>query len=161
MPEHNKPEYWIANLNLLPHPEGGFYKEVFRSERKMKTAKGMRSVTTSIYYLLPSGEFSAFHRLTSDETWYFHDGYPIELFVISPGGKLTNYLVGPAPGESIYPQCTIPANHWFAARSTGKYTLAGCSVSPGFDFADFEMADRSELLETFPQHAELIRRFTR
>ena len=159
MQGHNKTQYWISKLNLLPHPEGGFYAEVYRSAIHVNVKQGLRPASTSIYYLLGAGDRSMFHRLASDETWYFHDGDPLDLFVISKEGVLGHYLLG-REGEGVFPQVTIPAGLWFASRSTGEYTLAGCHVAPGFDFADFEMARRNDLTAAFPHLADTITEFT-
>jgi uncharacterized protein len=160
MLEPNNQEYWIRRLNLQPHPEGGYYSEVHRSGTNVRTGQGMRSASTSIYFLLGVEDRSVFHRLRSDESWYFHDGDPLELLVIKEKGKLQSHLLGIQDEKDMAPQFTIPAGLWFAARTTGAYTLVGCHVAPGFDFSDFEMAGRSDLLKAYPQHAAMIRRFT-
>ncbi len=161
MPGPNKKQYWIDRLDLKPHPEGGFYAEVFRSATSVEVKQGIRSASTSIYYLLAEGDRSVFHRLSSDETWYFHDGDPLQLILLSGDDKLVSHLLGNHRGEKILPQITIPAGTWFAARSTGKYSLTGCHVAPGFEFADFEIAKRDELLNLYPTHEKIIREFTR
>ncbi|MEJ2595683.1 MAG: cupin domain-containing protein [bacterium] len=160
MQEPNKKQYWIEKLDLKPHPEGGFYAEVFRSATMVEVRQDVRSASTSIYYLLGEGDKSVFHRLSSDETWYFHDGDPIRLIVLSEEGKLVYYFLGNQPGEKIVPQITIPADTWFAARSTGSYSLAGCHVAPGFEFTDFELAKRDELMKLYPGYDKIILEFT-
>jgi predicted cupin superfamily sugar epimerase len=158
----------IARLGLQPHPEGGFYAETFRSPLRVTLPDGRgRAACTSIHFLLRAGEFSAWHRVSSDEIWHFHGGNPLELVTLDPEGNIGRTLLGDdlAAGERTHQ--VVPAGHWQAARpvvgkETGEgRTLVVCTVSPGFDFADFEMPGRAELLRLFPQHEELVTRFTR
>lgn len=164
MPRHNKAQYWIERLNLEPHPEGGHFKEIYRSEELIPEAglpdrfENKRSFSTSIFFLLQKNEFSAFHRLKSGETWYFHDGDPLELFIIDKKGSLQKIVIG--IDEKAFPQFTIPHNHWFAAKTKGDFTLLGCNVAPGFDFADFELATFEDLSKAYPQHEKIISDFT-
>jgi hypothetical protein len=164
MPEHNKAGYWIKKLNLMPHPEGGYFGEVYRSTEILQSDAlpdrypSSRSFSTSIYYLLQKGDISAFHRIQSDEAWYFHDGDPLELFLIDAEGKLQRILLGTV--EDAIPQVVIPRRLWFAARTTGNYSLLGCNVAPGFEFEDFEMADRDDLTVCYPHLQEIIKTFT-
>jgi len=159
--------YWIKNLNLLPHPEGGYYKETYRSTEEINSNslsnifKGNRAYSTAIYFLLEKGNFSAFHRIKSDEIWHFYDGDPILIHVIDNNGKLTTHELGLEPQHGIIPQITVPANTWFASESKGNFSLAGCTVSPGFDFTDFEMADRNTLTKLHEQYQQIIKQFTR
>lgn len=164
----NRAKYWIEKLDLAKHPEGGYFKEVFRSDEYMpKKAlparyRSKRNFATSIYFLLEGNEFSSFHRIQSDETWHFYVGSTLELYVLNADGSLTNYLLGRnlEKGENL--QVTIPRNHWFGARvvdATG-FALLGCTVAPGFHFDDFEMGDRSKLLEQFPDHGQIIKELT-
>jgi len=158
---------WILNLDLKAHPEGGYYQEVYRSDEIIpKNAlherfNGERSLSTSIYYLLEGNQFSAFHKIKSDEIWHFYDGSSVRLVLISNNGKLIELNLGINNNED--PQVIIPKNTWFAAYPLDKesYSLVGCTVSPGFDFNDFELGDRNSLLKTFPQHEELIIRLTK
>lgn len=158
--------YWVEKLELLPHPEGGYFKELYRSSEDIKQDSlpirftGNRSFSTSIYFLLEKNQKSAFHRIKSDELWHFYDGEPATIFVIDDSGKLTEYKIGLSPEDNIFPQVIIPANCWFAAESNGNFTLAGCTVSPGFDFEDFEMASRENLTKIFPHLKQLILKFT-
>ncbi len=158
--------YWINHLNLLPHPEGGYYKEVYRSGEEINKEslpdrfQGTRAFSTSIYFLLEKGDFSAFHRIKSDEVWHFYDGAPISIYVIDNEGALTIHKLGLSPDKGITPQLTIPANHWFASESTGNFSLVGCTVAPGFDFIDFEMADRNSLINLYTEHREIIEKYT-
>ncbi|MGE0393403.1 MAG: GNAT family N-acetyltransferase [Vicinamibacterales bacterium] len=139
----SRAEELIAELGLQPHPEGGWYAEVFRSTSPVQPAdgRGVRSALTTIYFLLTAGQTSRLHRVTSDEVWHFYEGDPLEL-TIAPGDLVSRSLttLGPA-GASSAPVCTVPAGCWQAARPLGAYTLVGCTVGPGFDFADFELLD--------------------
>ncbi len=156
---------WISILRLEPHPEGGYYRETYRSEIRIVPVDGAlplnRSAATTIYYLLPRGTFSAFHRLTSDEGWYFHAGGSLVLISIDRSGMLRRQVLGDGEGEELH--IVIPAGRWFAAfpREYAEYALVSCSVSPGFEFEDFEMATRTRLLSVYPEHKNWIRRLTR
>jgi len=159
-------QFWKTHLALLQHPEGGCFKETYRSEEVI-SGKGLpqrfgdeRAISTSIYFLLEKHEFSAFHRIKSDETWHFHDGAPLEIHAISPDGIYHRHLLGLDPENGYSPQVTIPQGHWFAAHTLGDFTLVGCTVAPGFDFRDFEMGSASQLLSAFPHHAKLINKYT-
>lgn len=160
---------WISQLHLQPHPEGGFYKEVYRSdeiisEDSLNNRYGSEhSISTSIYYLLTGNDFSAFHKIKSDEIWHFYDGSPITLYLINEDGKFETKKLGINLEANEVPQIVIPRNNWFAAQPNDKnsYTLVGCTVAPGFDFNDFELADRKDLLKKFPQHNNLIIQYTR
>jgi len=158
--------YWKNKLQLLDHPEGGCFRETYRSDEQIP-ANGLpsrfsdeRSISTSIYFLLESHEFSALHRIKSDETWHFHDGAPLEIHDISPEGKYHRHLLGLDPENGSSPQVTITRGHWFAACTLGEYTLVGCTVAPGFDFHDFEMGSKNKLLSDFPHLSDLIEKFT-
>ncbi len=159
--------HWIEKLGLLPHPEGGFYKEVYRSKDSIES-EGLperfaekRDISTAIYYLLQAGDFSAFHRIKSDEIWHHYEGGLLEIVVIAPSGEFEKYLLG-KEGNAL-PMLIVPHNCWFAARPYGscKYVLAGCTVAPGFDFLDFEMAEFQQLADKFPNQIELIKTLTR
>ena len=161
-------EYWIEKLDLLPHPEGGCYREVYRCSESCH-ACGLpvrfgadRTFSTAIYFLLQAGGFSAFHRIKSDEIWHHYDGGDLEILVIHPDGDLQRVILGKQRAEAR-PMVVVPHGSWFAARlSPGQgYVLCGCTVAPGFDFADFEMAARTELVRHFPQHAGVIGQLTR
>jgi predicted cupin superfamily sugar epimerase len=162
----NKSDDWIEQLALIKHPEGGYYKETYRASLTVSGDAlpehfgGERVFSTSIYYLLEAGDRSLFHRIKSDEIWHFYDGFPLVLMVITPEGKLKRETLGLNPEDGLFPQISVPAGHWFAARSLGAYTLVGCTVSPGFDFADFELADRKTLLTLFPHHRKVVEQFT-
>ncbi len=160
---------WIKDLGLLPHPEGGFYRETYRSEEILPRAAlpdrftGERCCATSIYFLLRGGEVSTLHRIQSDEIWYYHAGAPLNIYVISPDGALAILKLGLRIESGELPQAIVPAGSWFGVSpaADGDYSLVGCSVSPGFDFVDFELASRTELLKEYPEHREVIMRFTR
>ncbi|MDD2687218.1 MAG: cupin domain-containing protein [Bacteroidales bacterium] len=152
----------IEALHLLPHPEGGYYKETYRSTHKVRTRYNtLRSAETLIYFLLEKDQKSHFHRLQSDETWFFHQGESIEILAVIDG-KLQNYVLGNNIENNESPQITIPAHTWFAAHLTKEkdYALVSCSVAPGFEFTEFEIADREDLLKTFPHLKDTILHFT-
>ena len=159
----------IEKLELSPHPEGGFFKELYRSDGIIHSESlgpkfsGTRNYATSIYFLLTSDTFSAFHKINQDEIWHFYDGSPIELHVISETGMHTQHIIGKDIFNGQVPQLVVPANHWFAASTINEndYSLVGCGVSPGFDFKDFKLPSREYLLQKFPQHTDIITELTR
>ncbi|AXG70985.1 hypothetical protein KORDIASMS9_03240 [Kordia sp. SMS9] len=159
----------VQNLQLLPHPEGGFYKEVYRSKTMIpKEAlpanfSGDRSYCTSIYFLLTSENFSAFHRIKQDEIWHFYGGSSLSVHVMDASGTYTEYKVGMDFDNGEQPQLVVPAGCWFASSVAKKdsYAFVGCTVAPGFDFDDFELADRAALQEEYPQHSDIIHKLTR
>jgi len=157
---------WIKELDLQPHPEGGWYKEVYRASETITPAglpdrfDGPRSFCTSIYFLLAGDHFSAFHRIKSDELWHFYAGDGLTVHIIAADGEYSSLRLGNQPGETFHG--IVPAGSWFAAEpKAGGYGLVGCTVAPGFDFADFELAERDRLTAEFPQHRERIERLTR
>jgi len=144
----------IRDLGLQPHPEGGHYREVFRSTRGVRPDDGRhaRSGLTVIYFLLADGGSSRWHRVASDEAWSWIEGDPLELLRIDEGiSGCTREMLGP-PGPGREGVRVVPAGQWQAARTTGAYTLVSCAVGPGFDFADFAM------LSAHPREAEAVRR---
>ena len=159
-----KSKYWIKKLKLKRHPEGGYFRETYRSSEGTEHAAlpdrftGSRPFSTAIYYLLELNDFSCFHRIKSDELWHHYDGCNIVIHVLSPKDGYKRLLVG-----KTNPQCVVKAGDWFAAAITDKksFALAGCTVSPGFDFADFEMGRLNKLLRAFPKQAKLIKKLTR
>lgn len=159
--------YWIDKLALISHPEGGFFKEIYRSNGSgvflMNGERKTRNYSTSIYFLMEKGDFSAFHKIQSDEVWHFYGGEALEIFHIDQKGELIKTLLGPNPEKGEKLQAVIPANVWFGSRPapSSKYSLVGCTVSPGFDFEDFEMAKRENLLTEFPEHLKIIEELTR
>ncbi len=150
-------------LGLVPHPEGGFFRETYRAEPLPFALpdRGARSASTAIYFLLSGTDFSAFHRIRSDEVWHHYAGAPLEVHTLEPSGPKV-VLVGPSVERGERPQYVVPAGVFQAARVHGAgYVLMGCTVAPGFDFADFEMPGRSALIELFPACAGVIAELTR
>ncbi len=158
----------IKNLQLQPHPEGGYFKETYRSngfiteENLGSDFSGTRNYATSIYFLLTSNSFSAFHRIQQDEIWHFYKGSPIKLHIISNEGIHTTVIIGNDFDKGQVPQYIVKAKDWFAAEvvKNNAYTLVGCTVSPGFDFKDFELPKRNTLISQFPHHKALIEKLT-
>jgi predicted cupin superfamily sugar epimerase len=151
---HPRAASLIRELALQPHPEGGFYREVFRSPRGVRPDDGRpaRAALTVIYFLLAEGGHSRWHRVASDEAWCWIEGDALELFRVDADGEdCVRELLG-APGEECEGVRVVPAGQWQAARTTGDYTLVSCAVGPGFDFADFA------LLADHPLEAEAVRR---
>ena len=166
---HEKSKHYIYRLQLNPHHEGGYFKEVYRSDEIILSENlpnrftSNRNFSTSIYFLLDGEQKSNFHRLKSDEIWHFYEGSSINIFVIDEFGNLSEYLLGKNLAEGETFQVVIKRNSWFAAELKEKksYSLIGCTVSPGFDYEDFELADRNNLQKQFPQHEEIIKKFTK
>ncbi len=160
---------WINHLKLEIHPEGGAYSRVYTSLLTINKTflpenfNGSRSACTHIYYLLQKNEFSAFHKIQSDELWHFYDGDTLVIYEINKDGLLTKHLLGTNIETGESPFCIIKANNWFASKlkTGGSFSLVGCTVSPGFDFAEFEMAERNDLISKYPQHKELITSLTK
>ena len=143
----------IQDLRLEPHPEGGFFRETFRSAQRVTLADGrVRSAGTAIYYLLDAGAFSQFHRIPACEVWHHYDGGPLLLHQLG---------VGTVRLDAATPQAFVHAGAWQAAETLGEAVLCGCTVSPGFDFEDLEFARVSDVLRLFPKEADLIRRLCR
>jgi predicted cupin superfamily sugar epimerase len=160
---------WIEKLGLIPHPEGGFYKEVYRSDETIAKSAlperygGDRKFSTSIYYLLRGKDFSAFHKLKSDEIWHFYYGSSLIVHIFDSDGKYEQKNLGVNFEKEEEPQLVILRGSIFAAEVSDKnsFTLIGCTVAPGFDFADFELCKQEELLELYPDYSALIKRLTR
>jgi uncharacterized protein len=158
----------IKQLNLIKHPEGGYYRETYRSPLTVgknslpDVFSGARSICTAIFFLLPSNERSLFHRIKSDELWHFHSGCSLSIYIIHDNQFLVQKL-GPNHNDGESFQLIIPAMSWFGAlcNEEDSHTLSTCTVSPGFDFADFELAERSHLLAIFPEYREIIVRLTK
>jgi predicted cupin superfamily sugar epimerase len=148
----------ISSLELQPHPEGGYYKETYRSAANI----GDRSLSTAIYFLLPAGQRSHLHRIKSDELWHYHLGGPLIVTQISPAGKVEEIRIGPDVEAGQKLQHAVPAGYWFGSRPADgtEFTVVGCTVAPGFDFADFEMGKRADLLREFPAARSAIERLT-
>ncbi|MEL7588128.1 MAG: cupin domain-containing protein [Prolixibacteraceae bacterium] len=151
----------IRQLQLQAHPEGGYYRETYRSRTQVKNHGRIRNVCTAIYYLLENDDKSHFHRIQSDEIWHFHLGEPLELVQIE-GGQLVVTILGNQLENGEIPQAVVPANTWFAARvkDGSGFSLVSCTVAPGFDFADFELAKRKPLIREFHHLKEAIELFT-
>jgi Uncharacterized conserved protein len=159
----NDSQYWIKALELTKHPEGGYFKECYRcSEKAIMSVVGERNLATSIYFLLPSGDVSHFHRLTSDECWYYHAGSPLMIYIIDTEGKLSQIKLGLNIAQAESPQIVVPRGSIFGAAvcQADSYTLMGCVVTPGFDYQDFELISRKTLLEQYPQYREIILKLT-
>jgi predicted cupin superfamily sugar epimerase len=164
----NSPKYYIEKLGLTTHVEGGAFRETYRSnlvipqEILSNDFSGNRNVSTSIYFLLSYGQFSAFHKILSDEIWHFYAGQTLTIYEIETNGNLITHLLGAdlEKGETF--QCVIKAGNWFGSRCeiANGFSLVGCTVSPGFDFNDFELANKNELSQAFPNLAGLISEMT-
>lgn len=163
-------QYWIDRLDLEPHPEGGYFRQTYRATLVIgqpalpASFKGPRSASTAIYFLLAGEDVSALHRLGSDEVWHFYAGNTLLVHSIDPGGNHNSIKLGQNPEAGEQFQCVVPSGHWFGScleQPDDTYALVGCTVAPGFDFADFEMAERSSLVAQYPQHRDLIDKLTR
>lgn len=159
----------VERFGLVPHPEGGFFREVYRSTLKVDHPgipdenEAGRAAGTLIYFLLSGTDFSAFHRVRwSDEVWHLYAGGPLEIFTIDDRGKLKRRVLT-ADVEQGEPTTVIPAGTWQSARPAegAAWALGGCTVSPGFEYADFEMPEARELIERFPEHQATIQALTR
>ncbi len=161
--------YWIKKLSLEAHPEGGYYRQTYRAGLVLtknalpREFTGVRAASTAIYFLLEGEIFSAFHRLRSDEVWHFYVGSTLVVHVIDQHGRYSEILLGSDPelGEAL--QAVVKAGCWFASRVREGmgFAVVGCTVAPGFEFEDFEMARREELVRNYPQHREVIELLTR
>jgi len=159
---------WIDRLHLQPHPEGGYFRETYRAPLILPPSAlpvhgGDRAASTAIYFLLEGDQFSAFHRIRSDELWHFYAGSTLIVHVITPDGEYRQIRLGSSADQGEHFQAVVPAGCWFGSSlfDPNKYALVGCTVAPGFDFADFEMANREELIVQYPQHRAIIQRLTR
>jgi predicted cupin superfamily sugar epimerase len=163
-------------LKLEQHPEGGYYRLTYTAATRIaqnalpEGFTGARPASTAIYFLLSNqdaakaaGHFSAFHRLRSDEMWHFYAGSPLAVYVIAPDGTSSQLLIGPDPERGQQFQAVVAAGCWFASEPLlpDTYALVGCTVAPGFDFDDFELAKQEELAAMHPEHSDLIKQFTR
>ena len=160
--------YWIEALRLVPHPEGGYFRQTYKSDlvisrENLPEIPGPRAASTAIYFLLEGENFSAFHRLRSDEMWHFYAGSPLVVHVISPEGDYSTILLGNDAECGQVFQAVVRAGSWFAShvRDWKGWALVGCTVAPGFEFEDFEMGSREQLVREYPQHAHLITRLSR
>ena len=162
-------QFLTKSLELKEHPEGGYYREVYRSVEEISynddggKFNGSRNWGTSIYFLLTSASFSAFHKINQDETWHFYEGSVIDLHVIAPSGAYEKVKIGSNLEKGEVFQFTVPGDHWFAAKveKEESYALVGCTVAPGFDFEDFTLGKRDELVSQYPHHQKIIVELTR
>jgi uncharacterized protein len=174
-------DYWIRKLGLEPHPEGGFYRQTYRADIVLEGLperfSGPRAASTAIYFLLAGADFSAFHRLQSDELWHFYVGAPVTVHVIDADDqyaddryddRYSEIRLGGDPEAGEVLQAVVKAGCWFASqlfaaepKDGQAFALVGCTVAPGFDFEDFELAERAKLIELYPQHRDVITRMTR
>jgi predicted cupin superfamily sugar epimerase len=164
----NPAQFYISAYNMQAHPEGGYFAETYRSSENIPQKalpsrfKGDRSFATGIYFLLESHHISAFHRIESDEMWHFYAGCSLNVYVIDNQGELKIIRLGNNPENGEVFQAVVPVGMWFGSKpaETDSYSLVGCTVAPGFDFADFEMKSRAELSIMFPQHQAIIEMLT-
>lgn len=163
------PSQLIANYRMQPHPEGGHYVSTYRSAELLAPSalpvrfSGPRCVSSAIYFLLEGTSFSAFHRIKSDELWHFYAGDGLLIYVIAPNGEGSVLRLGSDIENGFQFQHCVPAGSWFASQPANQngFAFVGCTVAPGFDFEDFEMAQQSELLQLYPQHASWIEKLCR
>ena len=157
---------WINQLALLPHPEGGYFKETYRGGISLPAStlprlfKGSRSISTAIFFLLKRGQISRLHRIASDELWHHYAGGSLHVHVLTPAGQHLLLTLGKHAYRGELPQVVVPAGCWFGAIPAPRTTFAlvGCTVAPGFDFVDFEMGDASALRKQFPRYKAVINR---
>jgi uncharacterized protein len=162
-------QFWIDHLKLKPHPEGGFFRESYRSSVVIPepalptTFRGPRRASTAIYFLLAGEDFSALHRLAADEVWHFYAGSRLLVHSVDPNGNYSVIRLGQNAEADEQFQCVVPGGHWFGSclECPHTYALVGCTVAPGFDFTDFEMARRADLLAQYPEHKDVIHKLTR
>ncbi len=162
-------DYWIEQFKLIRHEEGGYFREIYRSAETIPEANlpdrfdGSRAFSTSIYFLLKENDFSAFHQLKADEIWHFYAGSTLTIFAINAQGILSQIILGEDFDNGEVFQAVVPAGHWFAAKvnNPDSYALVGCTMAPGFEYQDFKLGKRKELIKEFPQHKALIDELTR
>ena len=162
-------QQWIKRLNLIEHPEGGYYTETYRSPERIARDHlpvrfgGNRTFSTAILFLLPGGEFSALHRIKQDEVWHHYDGAVLSIHVIDPRGAYSTIDLGCDFEKGQTPQAVVNAGCLFGATvdDQDSFALVGCTAAPGFEFDDLEMPDRGTLLNQYPQHKAIIEKLTR
>jgi uncharacterized protein len=157
----------IRRFALQPHPEGGYYRETYRGEQRVSRESPVSgdacayAASTAIYYLLSDGAHSAWHRIRSDEIWHFYAGEALNVYVLNGDGSVTTHRLGNALADrdAVF-QTVVKAGAWFAAECAdpATYALVGCTVAPGFEFSEFELADVDALIAQYPAHRELIAR---
>ena len=158
------PQFYISKLGLEPHPEGGYFRRTFESKEQTSDQEltvhfeGKRMLYTSIYFLLTSNDVSHFHRLQSDELWYYHAGSPLSVHMIDENGVYTEHKLGLDLENGEVPQVLVPKNTIFGSsvKDQDTFSLVGCMVSPGFEYQDFELFTQEELLSKYPEHKEII-----
>lgn len=158
----------ITHFQLEKHPEGGYFKEIYRCKNKIPNSvlgtdfEGDRNICTGIYFLLTSENFSAFHQIKQDEIWHFYEGSSLKIHMIAPNGTYSFFVLGLNYKNNEAPQFTVPANYWFAAEvlQEDSFTFVGCTVAPGFDFRDFTLAKQDDLLIKYPHLQDIIQKFT-
>jgi len=156
--------FYIDRLLLQAHPEGGYFTRTYESNMRLSKESlpsefsGDRLISTAIYFLLKGNQFSAFHRIKSDELWHHYDGCGLCIYVIHPDGRGEKLWLGKDVDKGFSFQQVVPAGSWFASKPVkeDEFTLCGCTVAPGFDFDDFDMADKDVLLKAYPQHKKWI-----
>lgn len=156
--------YWVEKYHMQAHPEGGYFAETYRSAETIpqdalpKRFEGERNFSTGIYFLLESHQFSALHRIQSDEMWHFYYGTPLNVYYIDHQGFVQTIKLGDNPENGEVFQAVVPSGVWFGSKPSqpNGYSLVGCTVAPGFSFADFEMASREKLMKQYPEHKEII-----
>lgn len=169
MPQNRNADHFIDKLNLKAHPEGGYYRQTYCSDILINKAllpkgySGGRPCLTAIYFLLKGDDFSALHRLKSDELWHYYAGSSLTIWVIHPKGELEKIILGTDIHAGETCQAIIPGGCWFGAavNDTASFSLVGCTVSPGFHFDDFELGERAFLVQTYPEHKDIIHALTR
>ncbi|KAH9586156.1 Cupin domain of unknown function DUF985 [Trypanosoma melophagium] len=151
-------DYWVKNLDLSPHPEGGYFRQVLCSDAMMSTPRGERMHYTSIYFLLTHNNPSHFHRIQSDEVWYHHAGSPLTVHVLHPDGVYEKILLGPNVDKGEVLQAVVPKNVIFGSsvEIEGGYSVVSCMCSPGFEYKDFELFTKRELISQYPKHEAII-----
>ena len=165
---NKKAKEYIQKLQLKSHPEGGYYKEIYRAgelilpDHLPKRYNSSRAFSTSIYFLLEGNQFSSFHRLKSDELWHFYDGSTLIIYTIDEKGELKKIKMGKESNEGEFFQIQIKQNIWFGAElhDQSSFALIGCTVAPGFEFADFELGKRDMLFNLYPEHKNIIKKLT-
>lgn len=156
-----KAKDWIQELKMAPHPEGGYYREMLKAKEEVQGGGFSRPLYTSIYFLLEERNGSNFHQLSSDEVWYFHLGSPLTIHMIHRDGDFEEVTLGENLEEGMRLQYCVPGESIFAASVQEGFALVSCMVAPGFDFRDFKLWGRKELLEKYPDHREIIEKSTR
>jgi predicted cupin superfamily sugar epimerase len=159
----------VQQFSMLPHPEGGFYKETYRcaeiipQQALARKFSGSRNISTAIYFLLEQGNFSGFHKIKSDECWHFYAGEVLYIYVIHINGHFETIKLGNDIAQSQTFQYVVPAGCWFASEPAPNtsFSFVGCTVAPGFDFLDFELAKADELVKVYPQYKDIIKRLCR